>query len=90
MKELIKKAFKLETIDNVQAWNMDLGQVNFLYKSFDMFVVESEMGRKAFRTFDGAFNRFMQTSKDKQLEVITSENEILDIDSFEMMDDLFI
>ena len=82
MRKEIKQAFKLETIDNVQAWNMDLGQVNFLYKSFDLFVVETETGRKAFITFDGAFNRFMKMSKDKELEFITSENEILDLDTF--------
>jgi len=84
MRQEIKQAFKKEAIENVQAWDMDSGNVHFLSQEFDMFVVETEMGRKAFKTFDGAFNRFTTISKGMDIEVILENFDHVDIDTFLM------
>jgi hypothetical protein len=82
MKKELKKAFKDETVDHVQGWDMNLGLVTFIYKSFDMFVVEGEMGKKAFVTFDGAYNRFMKECKHRDLDVVFTDGEYTDVESF--------
>ena len=82
IKTRIKKAFKNETLEEIRAWNMDSGQVFFFYQVSDLFVIEGEMGRKAFKTYNGAFNRFAKISKGLDLEFHTSDD-ILDIDTFQ-------
>jgi hypothetical protein len=42
------------------------------------------MGRKAFKTFDGAFNRFTTISKGMDIEVILENFDHDDIDTFLM------
>jgi hypothetical protein len=82
MRQEIKKAFKKETIDSVQAWDMDRGHAHFLTQDFDLFVVETEMGRKAFKTFDGAFNKFIKMSKGFKIEIVLENFETLDEETF--------
>ena len=82
MRQEIKQAFKNETIENVQAWDMDSGNVHFLSQEFDMFVVETEMGRKAFKTFEGAFNKFMNMSKGFDITIVTENFETFDMDLY--------
>ena len=82
MKKEIKQAFKKETIDSVQAWDMDRGHAHFLTQDFDIFAVETEMGRKGFITFDGAFNRFMKVSKGFDIEIVLDDGHTVDVDTF--------
>jgi hypothetical protein len=82
MRQEIKQAFKKETINGVQAWDVDSGQAHFLTQAFIIFVVETEMGRKGFGTFDGAFNRFMNISKGFDLAVILNDGNTVDVDAF--------
>ena len=82
MRQEIKQAFKKEAIDSVQAWDMDRGHAHFLTNDFDLFVVETEMGRKGFKTFDGALNRFMNISKGFDLTVVLDDGNTVDVDAF--------
>ena len=84
MRKELKKSFKLRTIDSVQAWDwdMDRGHAHYLTQDFDLFVVETEMGRKAFKTFDGAFNKFMKMSKGFDITIVTENFETFDIDLY--------
>ena len=80
----LKKAFRLNTVDSIQAWDMDHGYAHFLTQDFDLFVVETEMGRKGFKTFDGAFNQFMKISRGFDVTVVTGNLEIIDEETFLM------
>ena len=82
MRQEIKQAFKKEAIDSVQAWDMDRGHAHFLTQDFDLFVVETEMGRKGFKTFDGAFNKFMNMSKGFDITIVTEDHDIIDEETF--------
>jgi hypothetical protein len=82
MRKELKRAFKLGTIDSVQAWDMDRGHAHFLTQDFDIFAVETEMGRKGFKTFDGAFNKFMKMSKGFKIEIVLENFETFDEETF--------
>ena len=82
MRKEIKQAFKKETIDSLQAWDMDRGYAHFLTQDFKLFVVETEMGRKGFKTFDGAFNKFMKMSKGFEMTVVLDDGNTVDVDTF--------
>jgi len=83
MRKEIKEAFKYGAIDSVQAWDMDHGYAHFLTQDFDIFAVETEMGRKGFKTFDGAFNQFMKMSKGFEIDIVLMDSlETVDIDTF--------
>jgi len=82
MRKEIKQAFKKETIDSLQAWDMDRGYAHFLTQDFDIFAVETEMGRKGFKTFDGAFNKFMKMSKGFEMTVVLDDGNTVDVDTF--------
>ena len=82
MKQEIKQAFKNETIEHVCAFNTQGDQV-WLTHNFDMFVVEGGgLGRKAFATFNGAFNRFIKEAQGNEIEIAMQDFEVVDVDTF--------
>ncbi len=85
MRQEIKQAFKNETIEHVSAFNTQGHQV-WLSQNFDMFVVEGDgFGRKAFKTFNGAFNKFDKESRGKEVEITMQDFEVVDVDTFLML-----
>ena len=84
MKNEIKQAFKNDTIDSLQAWDMERGYAHFLTQDFKLFVVETEMGRKGFKTFDGAFNKFIKMSKGFEMTIVDNDGDTVDLEQFMM------
>ncbi len=82
MRKEIKKAFNLGTIEHVSAFDTTGNQV-WLSQEFDLFVVEGN-GRKAFKTFDGAFNRFSKEAKRRgmEIEVTLQDFDVVDEETF--------
>ena len=87
MRKEIKKAFKNGTIEHISAFDTTGAQV-WMTNDFDMFAVESDMGRKAFVTFDGAFNTFLKSATNMDIEVMFEDHEVLDIDTFLMLEEV--
>ena len=81
MRKEIKQAFKNDTIEHVSGFDQH-GNIVWLSNEFGMFTVEGENGRKAFRTFDGAFNKFMKMSKGFEMTVVLDDGNTVDVDTF--------
>jgi hypothetical protein len=74
-KQTIKQGFDNNTFDTLTGWKNN-GDTVWLTHDFDLWVIDGgDVGRKAFKTFSGAFNLFMKGVQGNNVDISLTDTD---------------